>query len=541
MYPNHYKSQRFFGGSILNAKTVALGSNGSYLSLLRRPTKARDSKGLKVVDPSTENGLGRKVDEEKASVVYKMEDLNPCGSGNLPVHQDKHDKNSVPRKRSEIGEERDEKALSSRILSLCRTNKMKSALVLFKSLELSGLQPGLHACNALLSGLLRNNMVDHALHVFQFMKANAITSGHSYSLVLKAVASGYGIGAALKMFRELESESREDFDAIVYNTVLSVCGRENDWVQMERIWNSMQKNGLSGTPVTYRLLVCTFVRCGKNELATDAYDEMLQIGLRPAGDAMQAVIGAYANEGNTDLALDVFQDMLNSNLKPNLVACNTVINSLGKSGNVKAAFEVYDLMRGLGQSPDTYTWNGLLGAYYHSKRYANALKLYDIIEKDKIVVMNEQLYHTALKCCRGLRLWEKALQIFWRMEESGVCVSNVSFNLVIGVCEAARKPEIAFQVYEHMVHEKCAPDTFTYLSLIRCCIWGSLWTELEKILEMTTPNVSAYNAVIHGMCLRGKTGLAKKMYRKMKELGLTPDGKTRAMMLQFLQEKSAKS
>jgi len=54
----------------------------------------------------------------------------------------------------------------------------------------------------------------------------------------------------------------------------------------------------------------------------------------------------------------------------------------------------------------------------------------------------------------------------------------------------------------------------------------------------STPDVSLYNAAIHGMCLKGKYQSAKKLYLKMRDIGLAPDGKTRAMMLQYMQKNS---
>ena len=59
-------------------------------------------------------------------------------------------------------------------------------------------------------------------------------------------------------------------------------------------------------------------------------------------------------------------------------------------------------------------------------------------------------------------------------------------------------------------------------------------------LQWAAPNVSLYNAVIQGMYLRGKIDSAKTLYTKMREHGLQPDGKTRAMMLQNLSKNSAR-
>ncbi|XP_024023290.1 pentatricopeptide repeat-containing protein At3g29290 isoform X2 [Morus notabilis] len=438
-------------------------------------------------------------------------------------------------------EEVDEAKLSNRILVLSRTNKVRSALELLRSMELSGLRPDLHACNSLLSCLLRNELVDDGLRVFEFMKTEKITTGHTYSLVLKAVTDAKGCDAALRMFSEMERECgvKNGFDAVVYNTMISVCGRVNNWLETLRLWRSMKENCRIGTRITYCLLVSIFVRCGQNDLALDAYGEMVQSKFEPGKDTMQAIIGACAKEGKWDFALSIFQSMLKKGLKPNAIACNAVINSLGKAGEIKLAFRVFDVMKSLGHLPDTYTWNALLGALYRANLHDDALRLFERIKQDQDSELNLHLYNIALISCSKLGLWERAVQLLWQMEANGMSISAASYNLVINACETARKPDVAVQVYEHMVHLKCIPDTFTHLSLIRVCIWGSLWNEVEEILN-AAPDASLYNAAIQGMCLRGKIDTAKKLYAKMRNCGLQPDGKTRAMMLQNLRKDSVK-
>lgn len=432
-------------------------------------------------------------------------------------------------------EERNEEMLSGRILTLSRSNKFRSALELFESMKFSGLQPNVHACNSLLSCLLRNGFINTALSVYEFMRTNDILTSHTYSLILKAVANSHGFGSALELFVELERDSKQDIDVIVYNTMISICGGVNNLAETERIWRSMKDNGHVGTEVTYSLLISIFTRCGQNELAIDAYNEMVLNGLKPRNDLMHATISACTKEGRWDLALEVFQKIMNDGFTPNLVACNSVINSLGKAGKAELAFKIYATMKLLGHAADEYTWNALLSALHRANRHADVLKLFYGIKAEHCSQLNVHLYNTALMSCQKLGSWEKALQLLWQMEASGLPISAASYNLVIGACETARKPKVSLQIYEHMVHQKCTPDTFTYLSLIRSCIWGSHWNEVEEILNRA-PNVSLYNAAIHGMCLRGKFESAKKLYIRMRKIGLKPDGKTWALMLQYLKK-----
>ncbi|KAF5188639.1 Pentatricopeptide repeat-containing protein [Thalictrum thalictroides] len=485
-------------------------------------------------DVQNQDGIGIESIEDDFHV-----DGNGIESIEDDFHVDSEDLRSTLEPKLHFLEERDEEILSSRILELSRSNKVRSALELYISMEASCLQPSTRACNSLLSCLLRNGFLNDALRVFETMKKET-TSGHTYSLILKAVAKARGCDTALKMFMKLERKGTvvNIFDVITYNTMISICVKVNNWVQAERIWKSLKENGHRATTITYDLLVSTFVRCGQSELAFDAYSEMVQNGLKPSGDMMQALISACVKEGKWGLARSVFQSMLESGLNPNIVTYNALINSIGKAGEVELCFKVFGLMKNSGHTPDAYTWNALLGALNRGNRHMDTLRLFESIKRKKSIQLNAHLYNTALLSCQRLGSWDRSLQILWQMEASDIPISTESYNLVLGSCEAARKPKVALQVYEQMVHKKCIPDTFTYLSLIRSCSWGSLWSEVKEILDHVPPDVSLYNAVIHGMCLRGNISLAKKMYMKMCEIGLKPDGKTRALMIQNLRKNS---
>ncbi|KAL1538759.1 pentatricopeptide repeat-containing protein-like protein [Salvia divinorum] len=533
---------------------VVLLAENSYLRTVRR-------RGSFLLCKSIDSRISRGMRSNVASLELRelvcegdKEDLDENGSKNiLPpwgglADQELDDRNCLdvrspmPLKAGDEStdeihylEERDEEVLSNRILKLSRANKVRSALTLYRSMVVSGLLPRSHACNSLLTCLLRNRRLDDALRVFEFMKSSDIATGHTYSLVLKAVADVRSCDVALTMFEEAERDCRtkKHMDVVVYNTMIAISGKVNDWGQAERMWRTLRDNGCVGTAVTYRMLVCIFVRCGQNELALDAQHEMVQNGLSPDDDAMQAVIGACTREGKWDTALDILQTMLGNDMNPSLVTCNALINSLGKAGKVDLAFNVYELLKSLGYAPDAYTWNGLLCALNRANRHSDALQLFESIRKEHGSVLNLHMYNTCLMSCQRLGLWDRAMQLLWQMEGAGFPLSVTSYNLVIGACEAAKKPKVALQVYKHMVQQKQSPDVFTLLSLIRSCSWGSLWKDVEEILN-AEPNGSLYNAAIQGSCLRKEIDLARRLYEKMREIGLKPDGKTRAMMLQNL-------
>ncbi|RYR60348.1 hypothetical protein Ahy_A04g017430 [Arachis hypogaea] len=397
------------------------------------------------------------------------------------------EKGLVNEQRAIYLEETDENVLSNRILVLSRTNKIRSAMEYFRSMELSGLCPNIHACNSLMSSLMRHGWFDDCFKVFRFTRTWKITTGHTYSLILMAQVKAQGCDSAINFFRELQSECdvRKDFDAIVYNTMISICRRVGNWSEIERVWSDMKANGCVGTEVTYQLLVTSFARHGQSELALYAYHEMIQNGFEPESNTLNAIVSVYAKEGKWDAASNVFQKMLKSELRPNIIACNALINSLGRAGELKQAYQVYNTMKLLGHKPDAYTFSALLSSLNKANRHHEALQLFEMVKKTEASQFNVRLYNTVLMSCSKLRLWDKALEILWQMEASEMSDLTMSYNLVIRTCELARKPTIALQVYQHMVDQNCIPNTLTYLSLVRCCVRGDLWEELEEILKAT--------------------------------------------------------
>jgi pentatricopeptide repeat protein len=383
-------------------------------------------------------------------------------------------------------EERDEKTLSKRLLALSQSNKMRSARELYLSMEALNLTPDAHACNSLLSCLLRNGSLPDALEMFDILCTRDMATGHTYTLVLKTIATSNGYDAAITMFNNLERDnsSKGKLDAIVYNTMISVCAKAKDWVETEKLWRKLSKNSIKGTSLTYDLLISTFVQCNCAELAIEAYHESIRFGFESSEATMKAIIATCSQEGHWELAVIVLRKMLDRGIKPNLIAFNSVINCLGKAGHCELAFRVYQTLCSSCLQPDMYTWYALLSALYRSSMYFEVIELFQCIKMEANLELDAHVYNVALLACRKQGMWAQALQLLWEMESRDIEVHVQSYNHVIFACEEAGEVKVSFQVYRHMVQQGCNGDDFTYVSLIRCSISGSLWDEFLEILKV---------------------------------------------------------
>ncbi|KAJ3702804.1 hypothetical protein LUZ61_006509 [Rhynchospora tenuis] len=509
---------------------------------IRRKNKSHRfcfSKGLvcKVASCVPDSDISTK---EKLDNTIWSHEIKFCS--NRPIKQscstEKEDKSEADSKHKDITlhflEETDEKVLSKRLVVLSRSNKTKSAFELYLSMEAFNLMPDSHACNSLLSCLLRNGLLPDALEVFDKMSRRDMATGHTFTLVLKAIAKNKGFDAAISLFNKLETDDRTKgkLDVIVYNTMFSVYAKSKDWVEAEKLWRKLGKNSIKGTSLTFDLLISTFVQCNCADLAVEAYHESIRFGFEPSEATMKAIIATCTQEGNWEVAHVVLRKMLDRGMKPNLIAFNSVINCLGKACQSDLAFSVYQTLYLSGLQPDMYTWYSLLSALYRSNRYLEVIKLFQRVKREAKSELDSHVYNVALLACQKQGMWTQALQLLWEMERCEFEVCTQSYNHVIFACEDAGEVEVAFDIYRHMVQLGCNGDDFTYMSLIRCSISGSLWDEFLEILKQHIPlDASAYY-IIHELCLQELIGLAKNIFAAMQKLGFKPDAKTRTLMLQ---------
>ncbi|KAJ8546215.1 hypothetical protein K7X08_018798 [Anisodus acutangulus] len=182
----------------------------------------------------------------------------------------------------------------------------------------------------------------------------------------------------------------------------------------------------------------------------------------------------------------------------------------------KSALAIYNSMNFSGLKPDLHACNSLISSLLRNGMLDNALKVFNSMKASELTTGHT--HSLILKAVADARGCDTAINMF------GELISSRSLREQIDIC-GSRRPKIALQVYYRMVRQKHSPDIFTLLSLMRVCIWGSLWNEAIEILKYSEPDGSLYNAAIQGMCLIGNLDLCKKLYTEMRQRGLQPDGR----------------
>ncbi|CAN1235761.1 Pentatricopeptide repeat-containing protein At3g29290 [Linum perenne] len=164
--------------------------------------------------------------------------------------------------------------------------------------------------------------------------------------------------------------------------------------------------------------------------------------------------------------------MVNHGTSPSLDTCHAVMNSLGLAGKTKMAFRVMEKLETLGHEPN---WNVLLKALYRGNRHSDVIRLFEALETRDKSVTNEQSYRTVLMSCQKLGLFEKGIQLLWKMENSSIMVSSLCYNIVIGACELGKNADAGL--------EQVAADETLYRAAMNA-MWSSGNFEAAKKLSM---------------------------------------------------------
>ncbi|KAM7252513.1 hypothetical protein ACFE04_024396 [Oxalis oulophora] len=179
------------------------------------------------------------------------------------------------------------------------------------------------ACNALVTGLSRNGLVEEALRVFnKFQKQGMDLNVVSWTSIIASCSQNGKDIEALELFREMQSSGVRP-NAITIPSLLPACGNIAALLHGKAIH-------------------CFSLRTSISE---DVY-----VG--------SALVDMYANCGRIRLSQLFFENMPSKNL----VCWNAMMNGYAMHGKAKEAIEIFDLMQRKGQKPDSVSFVSLLSA-----------------------------------------------------------------------------------------------------------------------------------------------------------------------------------
>ncbi|VFR01387.1 unnamed protein product [Cuscuta campestris] len=202
-------------------------------------------------------------------------------------------------------------------------------------------QKDLGACNAMISGLSRNGLVDEAVKVFkqcrdEGMDANVVTWT---SMIASCSQHGRDM-EALELFREMQTVGVEP-NCVTIPCVLPAFGNIAALMHGKAAHCFSIRRGFLDNVFVASALVDMYANCGRVDLSKLTFDKMATKNLV----SWNALIGGYAMHGKAAEAINTLHLMMQSGgEKPDAISFTSVLSACSQTGLSKEGEHYFEIM-----------------------------------------------------------------------------------------------------------------------------------------------------------------------------------------------------
>lgn len=246
--------------------------------------------------------------------------------------------------------------------------------------------------------------------------------------------------------------------------------------------------------------------------------KMQEMGINPSTSTFIILMNSYAKAKNIEECERVFS-IINKRTKnkTNIFVYNTLLLAYAKNGLVNQAQSIINEMIRKGLNPDTACYTTLIHAYRKVGDYGKCWDLYEDCKLSGNV--DEFLISYMIKLAGFTKNPEKALLLYEYFELEGFNHYTINFNSLLFALSSTKKyAEQALEVFKKMKMKNVAPDSYTYVYVLRATSHlGDINTANEIIKEIKLMNIPINEYICNGL-IRTFAGAAKIPYVKTEHL-----------------------
>ncbi|XP_050375969.1 pentatricopeptide repeat-containing protein At1g74630 [Argentina anserina] len=321
----------------------------------------------------------------------------------------------------------------------------------------------------------------------------------SHLFVGTTLVSMYGecgrVGYARKVFDEMPEPN-----VVAWNAVLTACFRCGDVEGAEEVFGSMPLRDLT----SWNIVLAGYVKAGELQLAREAFWRM------PVRDdvSWSTMIVAFAQSGCFDEAFGFFRELQRKGVGANEASLTGVLSACAQAGAVEFGRILHGLVEKGGFLSMISVNNALLDMYSKSGNVEMARLVFERMPERKSVVS-----WTSMIAALAMHGYGKeAIQVFRKMEASGVRPDGITFISVLYACSHAGLVNEGCDYFSKM-KEKCGiePTIEHYGCMVD--LYGRAG-ELQKAYDFVcqlpiSPNAIIWRTLLGACSIHGNVELAE--------------------------------
>lgn len=269
-------------------------------------------------------------------------------------------------------------------------------------------------------------------------------------------------------------------------------------------------------------LLDAYSKCGKLEDAVKVFDEM------PSRSVVSwtSMISGYCQNGLPDVAISTFQQMLREDAEspPNEFTLAVLLRACGQKQDVKMGEMLHGYLISYGFVWDQFIQNSLIDMYSKSGSLTAAEKLIDRLSCRDVVSWTSVISGCALEGCA-----EKALGVFFRMQEDGVEPNVVTILSVIRACYLMNESHAFKWVHGWVIKSELCNNVLVMNSIVEMYCANGYFIEGLKIFSQFCftgkfhyLNPETMATLVQGCAREGLLDLGKGIHGNLIKHGFFP-------------------
>ncbi|CAN6279860.1 unnamed protein product [Urochloa humidicola] len=326
------------------------------------------------------------------------------------------------------------------VLSACAASP-SSPLARRLALSLHGLALKRFPCHLLISTCLArfylaSRLPRLALQLFDAMPVRSVVT---YNTMISGLMRNGLVDAAFEVFDRMPEQDKVSWTALIDGCVKN--GRHNEAIDCFR---AMLLDGVEPDYVTLIAAVSACAEVGALGLGMWVHRLVVRQELESNVRVANSLIDMYARCGQAELAAQVFGSMR----KRTVVSWNSMIVGLAANGRCTNAIELFEEMRRQGFKPDAVTLTGVLSACSHAGLTDQGLRYYDLMITEHGVAPRMEHYGCVVDLLGRAGRLDEAMRV---VETMPMRPNEVVLGALLAGCRMHGDLDTAEQLMQHLL------------------------------------------------------------------------------------------
>ncbi|XP_026437293.1 pentatricopeptide repeat-containing protein At5g66520-like [Papaver somniferum] len=368
--------------------------------------------------------------------------------------------------------------------------------------------PNTFVWNIMIRGYSRIRDIEETLFMYEQMLHTSVQhNSYTFPFLLKAFQDPSALPVILQIHAHIV---KTGFSSDVYsvNSLLHVYAKLGNLVSAHQVFEKIQEPDI----VSWNTMIDGCVKSGEIRTACELFDKMPEKNIV----SWTSMIAGWIANGKFLEALKLFHEMQISGIKPDNLALTSALSACAYLGALKQGRWVHTYIDKNQIQIDSALECSLVDMYAKCGDLEGALRVFRSPGKKSVSVWTAMITGLAIHG-RG----REAIDIFTKMQNSGIKPNSVTFTGVLTACSYAglvekgtlifQSMETTYHINQSIEHYGCMVDLLGRAGRLK---------EAEELIEKMpmNPNAAIWGALLSACCTHGDHELGKRVGKTLIEM-----------------------